>query len=124
MTTSEPARRRRRPSQGDDDEQPSTRPAGKAGTSKRSGVPSAAGALRAAAEQLSELLGRRPESVSSLKPTDDGWEAVVEVVELERIPDTTSVMASYRVQLDGQGELISYERTRRYSRGMIDRLGG
>ncbi|MFD7629296.1 gas vesicle protein [Streptomyces sp. NPDC059851] len=124
MTTPEPARRRRRPPQGDDDEQPRTRPARKASASQRHGVPSAAAAMRAAAEQLSELLGRRPESVSSLKPTDDGWQAVVEVVELERIPDTTSVMASYRVQLDEQGELISYERTRRYSRGMIDRLGG
>jgi hypothetical protein len=72
-------------------------------------------------EQLSELLGRHPDSVSALKPTEEGWEAVVEVVELPRIPDTTSVMASYRVALDEEGELISYERTRRYSRGMIDR---
>ncbi|MEU2393493.1 gas vesicle protein [Streptomyces sp. NPDC007369] len=123
MTTPEPARRRRRPPQGDD-EQPGTRPARKTSASKRRGVPGAAAAMRGAAEQLSELLGRRPESVSSLKPTDDGWEAVVEVVELERIPDTTSVMGSYRVELDEHGELISYERTRRYSRGMIDRLGG
>lgn len=77
--------------------------------------------MRAAAGQLAELLGRPPESVSSLKPTDDGWVAQVEVVELERIPETTSVMASYRVALDEDGELISYERTRRYSRGTIDR---
>ncbi len=77
--------------------------------------------MRAAAQQLAELLGRLPDSVSSLKPTQDGWEAQVEVVELERIPDTTSVMASYRVALDEDGELISYERTRRYTRGMIDR---
>ncbi len=77
--------------------------------------------MRAAAQQLAELLGRLPESVSSLKPTEDGWEAQVEVLELERIPDTTSVLASYRVALDEDGELISYERTRRYTRGMIDR---
>ncbi|KIF01882.1 gas vesicle protein [Streptomyces sp. RSD-27] len=88
---------------------------------RRRGAPGAAAALRAAAEQLAELLGRPPESVSSVKPTEDGWEAVVEVVELERIPDTTSVMASYTVALDEEGELISYERTRRYSRGMVDR---
>ncbi|MYT26725.1 gas vesicle protein [Streptomyces sp. SID7760] len=77
--------------------------------------------MRSAAEQLSELLGRAPDSVSSIRPTEDGWEAHVEVVELARIPDTTSVMASYRVAIDENGELISYERTRRYSRGMIDR---
>ncbi|MGW5347341.1 gas vesicle protein GvpO [Streptomyces sp. HUAS TT3] len=124
MTTSEPARRRRRTSGDEDAERPAARPARKPAATRKRGAPGAAAAMRAAAEQLAELLGRRPESVSSLKPTDEGWEAVVEVVELERIPDTTSVMGSYRVELDDRGELISYERTRRYSRGMIDRPRG
>ncbi|MFE5717604.1 gas vesicle protein GvpO [Streptomyces erythrochromogenes] len=83
---------------------------------------SAASAMQSAAEQLAQLLGRPPDAVSSLKPTEDGWVAQVEVVELERIPDTTSVMASYKVVLGEDGDLISYERTRRYTRGMIDRL--
>ncbi|MCX4850059.1 gas vesicle protein [Streptomyces sp. NBC_00893] len=82
---------------------------------------SAPQAMRYAAEQLQELLGRVPESVSALKPTEDGWQADVEVLELERVPGTTSVMASYRVMLGKDGELVSYERTRRYTRGQIDR---
>ncbi|WP_042414858.1 gas vesicle protein [Streptacidiphilus anmyonensis] len=81
----------------------------------------AARAMRYAAEQLAELLGRTPDSVSALKPTDDGWQAEVEVMELERIPDTTSVMASYRVTLDKDGELLAYQRIRRYTRGQVDR---
>lgn len=123
MTAAEPARRRRAPSgrAGESAEQ-DTSARRRGAPPRRSGTPGAAAAMRAAAEQLAELLGRFPESVSSLKPTEDGWVAQVEVVELERIPDTTSVMASYRVALDEEGELISYERTRRYSRGMIDRL--
>ncbi|MFF2545166.1 gas vesicle protein [Kitasatospora sp. NPDC058063] len=82
---------------------------------------SAMRAMRNASEQLAELLGRVPESVSALKPTEEGWQADVEVVELERIPETTSVLASYRVTLDKAGELQSYERIRRYTRGQIDR---
>ncbi|MGW1373958.1 gas vesicle protein GvpO [Streptomyces sp. NPDC002446] len=81
---------------------------------------SAPRAMRYAAEQLQELLGRAPESVSAVKPTEDGWQADVEVLELERVPGTTSVMASYRVTLDKEGELLAYERTRRYTRGQID----
>jgi hypothetical protein len=77
--------------------------------------------MRSAAEQLFELLGRRPESVSAVKPVDDGWEADVEVLELERVPETTSVMATYHVTLDEEGDLVAYERTRRYARGQIDR---
>ncbi|TJZ58684.1 gas vesicle protein [Streptomyces piniterrae] len=81
---------------------------------------SAPRAMRYAAEQLQELLGRAPESVSAVKPTETGWQADVEVLELERVPGTTSVMASYRVTLDEEGELVAYERTRRYTRGQID----
>ena len=82
---------------------------------------SAPQAMRSAAEQLTELLGRAPESVSSLKPTEQGWEAEVEVVELERVPQTSSVMASYQVVLDPTGKLLAYERGRRYTRSQVDR---
>lgn len=91
------------------------------GSKERGERLSVADAMRCAAEQLAELLRSTPASVSALKATDDGWSADVEVVELERVPDTSSVMATYRVQLDEQGELTGYERVRRYSRGQIDR---
>ncbi|MFE2378773.1 gas vesicle protein [Streptomyces sp. NPDC059398] len=78
-------------------------------------------AMRRAAGQLAELLQCEPSSVSALKASDDGWSADVEVVELEKIPDTASVMATYRVQLDLQGNLVGYERIRRYAKGQIDR---
>ncbi|MFE3883759.1 gas vesicle protein [Streptomyces lydicus] len=78
-------------------------------------------AMRHAAGQLAQMLQCEPDSVSALKATDDGWSADVEVVEIERVPDTASVMASYRVHLDAQGQLLGYERNRRYGRGQIDR---
>ncbi|APE19862.1 MULTISPECIES: gas vesicle protein GvpO [Streptomyces] len=78
-------------------------------------------AMRRASAQLSELLRCEPGSVSAVKATEDGWAAEVEVVELEKVPDTMSVMASYRVALDTEGRLVAYERTRRYARGQIDR---
>lgn len=81
----------------------------------------AAEAMRAAARQLAELLGNEPSSVSALRAQDHGWSADVEVVEIERVPDTSSVMASYRVRLDGRGGLVGYERVRRYAKGQIDR---
>jgi hypothetical protein len=77
--------------------------------------------MRGAAAQLAELLGTTPDSVSALRPAQDGWTADVEVVELERVPDTMTVMATYRVTLDLQGQLLGYERVRRYARGQLDR---
>ncbi|MET9881003.1 gas vesicle protein [Actinacidiphila glaucinigra] len=78
-------------------------------------------ALRKASEQLALMLGRPPEAVSSLTRTKDGWSADVEVMELERVPDSTSVLATYTVLLDAEGDLVGYERVRRYARGQIDR---
>jgi len=69
--------------------------------------------------QVTELTGHECEAVSSLTRTPDGWRIVVEVVELERIPRTTDILASYVVELDRDGELMSYQRTHRYYRNDV-----
>jgi hypothetical protein len=76
--------------------------------------------LRHARTQLAELTGMAPESVSSFEQTEDGWTLEVEVLELARVPDTMSLLASYRVELDPGGELTGYRRVRRYERGRAD----
>lgn len=82
--------------------------------------------LRQARAQLAELTGMTAESVSSFSQTEDGWSLEVEVLELERVPDTMSLMASYEVDLDPEGQLTGYRRVRRYERGRADahRPGG
>ncbi|MFF9767957.1 gas vesicle protein [Streptomyces sp. NPDC014636] len=80
--------------------------------------------LRQARAQLAELTGLTPESVSSFEQTEDGWALEVEVLELERVPDTMSLMASYQVELDPQGQLTGYRRARRYERGRADPRSG
>ncbi|WTX86683.1 gas vesicle protein [Streptomyces sp. NBC_00637] len=88
--------------------------------------PSPMEVLREARAQLAELTGMTAESVSSFEQTDDGWSLDVEVLELARVPDTMSLMASYQVELDPQGALTGYRRVRRYERGRSDahRPGG
>ncbi|MFC5635804.1 gas vesicle protein [Streptomyces bullii] len=88
--------------------------------------PSPLQVLREARGQLEELTGMAAESVSSFEQTEEGWSLEVEVLELERVPDTMSLMASYQVELDPQGQLTGYRRVRRYERGRADarRPGG
>lgn len=76
--------------------------------------------LRKAREQFEELTGHAPESISALNRNGDGWQMKAEVVELERVPDTMSLLASYTVTLDDNGDVTGYERTRRYTRGRDD----
>ena len=73
-------------------------------------------AVQQARAHLLALTGQDCESVSALQRTHRGWTVQMETVELERIPRTTDIMASYLVELDEQGDLMSYERVERYYR--------
>ncbi len=80
--------------------------------------PTAIKVAQSAARQLLELTGREAEGITGLERTDDGWKILVEVVEVRRIPDTTDVLALYEVAVDEDGDLESYRRLRRYTRGV------
>ena len=78
-------------------------------------------AVREAREQLYELIGRPVEQVLGVERGDDGdWEVLVQVLELERIPNSTDVLGAYRVTLDDDGEVVGYRRLRRYVRSQAD----
>jgi hypothetical protein len=77
---------------------------------------SAANAVEQAKAHLLELTSRSCESVSSISRGEEGWNVVLEVVELERIPHSTDMLASYHIALDDEGELLRYERIQRYYR--------
>jgi hypothetical protein len=80
----------------------------------------AAKAARLGSEQIAELTGKEPAGVTSVEAADEGWTVGVEVVEDKRIPSSTDMLAVYQADLDETGELRSYRRQRRYSRGRGD----
>ncbi|MCP2168054.1 gas vesicle protein GvpO [Goodfellowiella coeruleoviolacea] len=94
---------------------------GEQDNSRSGGRTKVARCVRIAREQFGEITGYHPESVSGLRRTEDGWLIQFEVVELERIPDTMSLLATYQVELDEDGDLVGYQRVRRYPRGQADR---
>jgi Gas vesicle synthesis protein GvpO len=71
----------------------------------------------AARETIEDLTGYPPEAVSGLQWDGESWLVTVDVRELERIPSTTDVLATYIVQLDDSGELLGYKRAKRFVRG-------
>lgn len=111
----EPAAGKRRRPAADEDGRPRRRPARPASRGM-----SAAEAAKAGLRQIAELTGKRPEGVTGVDRADDGWIVGVEVVEDRRIPSSTDILAIYEVELDQRGELASYRRVRRYSRGRGD----
>lgn len=81
---------------------------------------SAAQAARIGLRQIAELTGKQIEGVTGVEPGEDGWIVCVEVVEESRIPSSADILATYETEFDLSGELLSYHRIRRYSRGSGD----
>jgi hypothetical protein len=77
-------------------------------------------AARAALRQILELTDKQAESITGVERREDGWTVSIEVVEDRRIPSSADILATYETKIDGDGELMSYQRVRRYSRGRGD----
>jgi Gas vesicle synthesis protein GvpO len=77
-------------------------------------------AARVALRQILELTGKQAESITGIERREDGWTVNIEVVEDRRIPSSADILATYETRIDGDGELMSYRRVRRYSRGRGD----
>ena len=74
----------------------------------------------AARQTIEELTGYDAESVSGFQWDGEAWLVSVDVCELERVPNTMDLMATYIVQLDDQGGLLGYKRDRRFERGSAE----
>jgi hypothetical protein len=69
-------------------------------------------------EYITEMAGHEPVAMTSVEPTDDdGWIIEFEVIEERRIPSSADILAIYEVEVDADGELLAFRRTRRYHRG-------
>jgi Gas vesicle synthesis protein GvpO len=75
---------------------------------------------RSARQQLEDLIGRPVHATLGFERQEEGWQMTVEVVELERIPNTTSILGCYRALVNDDGDLLEYRRVRRYSRSQPD----
>ncbi|WBB62914.1 gas vesicle protein [Streptomyces sp. WMMC500] len=92
-----------------------------AGSRGDRGASRPAGLSVAVREEFGEATGLTAEGVTSMTGNgDDGWTLHLEVVEVPRVPDTTSLLATYEVTADPGGRLTGYRRIRRYERGRPD----
>jgi len=73
-----------------------------------------------ALQEIEALVGCPAEGVSGIRKENDGWVVLVDVLEMERMPATTDVLALYEVTLDGDGEVSGYRRVKRYLRSQVE----
>jgi hypothetical protein len=78
-------------------------------------------AIRAVRSQFTDLSRQEIERITGVAKDDDStWTVGVEVVEIRMVPDTADILAQYDVQVDEDGDIVGYRRTRRHLRGRAD----
>ncbi|QLY33922.1 gas vesicle protein GvpO [Nocardia huaxiensis] len=80
---------------------------------------SASQTAAAGTRHIAELTGKEVVGATGVRPRDDGWTVEVEVLEDAHIPSSADVLALYELELDENGELLSYRRIRRGRRCAI-----
>ena len=73
-----------------------------------------------AKRQVAELTGLDCGTVTGLDRNGDAWVVTVDVVELERIPNTMDVIGTFEVKLSEDGEVLGLRRTGRHRRSETD----
>lgn len=106
------------PEAADQDESPAN---GRRRPARRGGKDMTAGeAAKAALREIADLTAKQPEGVTEVERTEDGWTVGIELIEDQRIPSSSDILAIYETTIDADGELLSYRRVRRYARGRGD----
>ena len=68
-------------------------------------------------------LNKRAETVVSMSKEENGWKAIVEVLERRAVPDAQDLLGRYELTLNEAGELLEYKQVlvrRRQDRFGID----
>ena len=76
--------------------------------------------IRQARQSVSELTGFEAENVTGFERDGDGWVVTVEVLELERVPNSMDLLGTYEIGFTDDGELNGFKRCARYHRSQVE----
>jgi len=70
-----------------------------------------------AKNQLAEITGLKPVTVTGTFKDEQGWHITLDMLEMSRIPTATDVLGDYDVLVDEDGNMMKFERKRTRLRG-------
>lgn len=70
--------------------------------------------------QIMELLGKKPESISSIERNSEGWSITCDVLEKKSIPETYDLLKVFEFMVDKEGRVVRFKQLRKIRRGDLD----
>jgi len=105
-------------STGDEDGESSTDTTDENGRESSSDLASDIMAVRETIESVTaELVGHQLDAIIEIRQEEDGWLAIIEVVERPAVPDTQDILGQYEIELAESGTVSGYHRVARFRRG-------
>lgn len=77
--------------------------------------------IKKAQDEFARLSKLPVNAVIGLSKTEEGWAMSLEALERKAIPDTMDVLGLYEVRLDGEGNLLGFERKKLRKRGETEK---
>ena len=68
--------------------------------------------IQKARSELNNLTGLEISSTISAEREEDGWLVTLEAIEKRSIPDSMDILAIYETELDNEGNMQEFRRTR------------
>lgn len=69
--------------------------------------------------EITEILKKEPESISSIEKTKDGWIIQCDVLERKSVPDTFDLLKIFEFRLDNNAKITGFKEIRKKRRGDI-----
>lgn len=69
---------------------------------------------------ITELLGKKPESISSIEKNSEGFTVLCDVLEKKSIPETYDLLKVFEFIVDKEGKVIRFKQLRKIRRGDLD----
>lgn len=69
---------------------------------------------------ITELLGTKPEGISSMEKTSEGWAVVCNILERKAVPETFDLLKVFEFILDKEGKIVRFKQLRKIRRGDTD----
>jgi len=70
--------------------------------------------------QITELLKKKPEGISSIEKNNEGWIIVCDVLEKKSVPETYDLLKVFEFIVDKECRIVRFKQLRKIRRGDID----
>lgn len=70
--------------------------------------------------QITELLKKEPEGISSIEKNNEGWLVVCDVLEKKSVPETYDILKVFEFIVDKECRIVRFKQLRKIRRGDID----